>query len=322
MPNPFNQSAFEDERREVHHNKQNHMTKPKQYNGRLKDGLWSGVPMETYHRTEHLSSSLLRTLMRSPLEYKRAIDGAGNETTAAMEYGTVAHAAILENKLNAFHIRPDTYADNKPWNGNSAECKEWARTHADRPVLTVKQVHELSEAANYVHAHPKAGKLLRGGHVEVSAFAAGQKARCDYLKIDGDSATVVDLKTCTDAATAAFGKEIVNRGYHIQFAWYRRVLRSLGFKHFQFYFIALQKGRPLVNVWMLQPAAMDMVERQIDDALLTLARCKADGIWPEWADYDGTNEIKVIDVPEWAYKDGDEPAMPTETMNPEELNNL
>lgn len=281
------------------------MSKPKPYKGRIKDGLWSGVPMGIYHGTPHLSSSLLRTLMRSPLEYRRAIDGAGKETTSAMEYGTVAHAAILENKFDAFHIRPETYADGKAWNGNANECKAWMDAHKDKPVLSLKQVQELSEAANYVHTHPKAGKLLRGGFVEVSAFAANQKARCDYLKIDGESATIVDLKTCTDASTAAFGKEILNRGYHIQFAWYRRVLRNLSFKHFQFYFIALQKGRPMVNVWMLHPAAMDTVEKEVDDALLTLARCKADGIWPEWADYDGTNEIGIIDIPEWAYRGND-----------------
>jgi hypothetical protein len=198
----FDQSAFEDERREVNHNKQNHMIKPKPYKGRIKDGLWSGVPMGTYHSSPHLSSSLLRTLMRSPLEYKRAIDGAGKETTEAMQYGTVAHAAILENKFDAFHIRPDDYADGKPWNSNASVCKDWLKSHADKPVLSLKQVQELSEAANYVHSHPKAGRLLRGGFVEVSAFAANQKARCDYIKIDGESATVVDLKTCTDAETA------------------------------------------------------------------------------------------------------------------------
>lgn len=280
--------------------------KPKPFGKQVRDGLWLNMPAPQYHGTPHLSSTLLRVLMRSPLEYKRTIDRLiVKQCTDAMDYGTAAHAAILENRFDAFHIQPETYGDGKPWNGNATECKQWRAVHEDKPIITTNQVQELSASAEYVRQHHKASKLLRGGNVEVSAFHDNTKARCDYLTITGESARVVDLKTCADASTEAFAKEIINRGYHIQFAWYRRVLRGLGLKHFQFFFIALQKGQlPLVNVWEMHPLAMDMADKKIDDALDMLAKCITNKYWPEWSDYDGENEIKTIDVPEWAYSGG------------------
>ena len=277
--------------------------KAKPYAGKIKDGLWLGVPNSIYHASDHLSSSMIRVLMRSPLEYKRTIDGIiKRESTDAMDYGTAAHAAILEGRMDAFYIRPDTYADGKPWNGNASFCKEWADAHSDKPVVSAKQVQELSAASEYVHSHPQAKRILCGGNYEVSVFSKGEKARCDFLKIDGDSAIVADLKTCKDASTFEFSKEIVNRGYHIQFAWYRRVLSAVGIKHFRFYFIALQKGQmPLVNVLEMHPMAMDAADKKIADALDVLQKCIANNYWPEWSDFDGTHEIKTVDIPEWEY---------------------
>lgn len=278
--------------------------KLKKFKARLGDGLWLGVPAETYHKHPGcLSSTGVRTLLESPLTYHREATGLiRREPTDAMTYGTVAHSAILEQRFDTFHIQPAHCVDGSDWHNSKKECKTWNEAHADKPVLSAKQAAELSEASNYIRNHPKAGRLLKGGHAEVSAIAAGNKARFDYLILDGDSAKIVDLKTCADASTAAFGKEIMNRGYHIQAAWYRRVLQLLGAKTVQFFFVALQKGPlPLVNVWELTTPAMDLGAMECNRAMDLKLKCETNKEWPEWSDYDGSNEVKTIDVPAWAY---------------------
>lgn len=277
--------------------------KLKQFNKRLGDGLWRGVPMDVYQQHPALSSTMLRVLLNSPLTYKRIMDRQlRRETTAAMEFGTAAHASILEGRMDAFHIQPSKCADGSDWNNRLKECSEWNKAHADKPVISADQAAGLSESRRYLLAHPKAGRLLTGGAPEVSAIAGTIKARCDYFKSDGAHATVVDLKTCVDASTPAFGREIVNRGYHIQAAWYRRVLKAIGFETVRFFFIALQKGQlPLVNVWELCTPAMDLADIEIARGLDLLMKCEVNQHWPEWGDYDGSNEIQTIDVPRWNY---------------------
>ncbi len=275
--------------------------KLKQFNKRLGDGAWLGVPMQTYQDAPGLSSSMLRVLLESPLTYKRMTDGQmKREATGAMEFGTCQHSSVFEKRFD-FHIQPATYGiDDKPWSANAAECKRWAEAHHDKPVLTIREATQLNAATDYIHKHPKAGKLIMGGHAEVSFFANGEKARCDYIKIDGEFCDIVDLKTCADASTAEFGKEIYNRGYHIQAAWYRRVLKSLGLTLRDFYIIALQKGQlPLVNVRPLSQAALALGDMRCEAAVLLLSQCNSSNYWPEWTDDEDDGKPKVFDVPEW-----------------------
>lgn len=278
--------------------------KLKHFKSRLGDGLWLGVPADVYHKHPGISSTGIRTLLASPLTFHREATGQiRREPTDAMRFGTAAHSAILENRFDAFHIQPAQCADGSDWHNSKKECKAWNETHADKCVLTAKQAAELSEAAKYIREHPKASRLLcEGGHAEVSAIVAGHKARFDYLTTDKTSARIIDFKTCADANTPAFGREILNRGYHIQAAWYRRVLKSFGFETVQFFFVALQKGPlPLVNVWELTTPAMDLGEMRCATALDLMVKCRVNQHWPEWSDFDGSNEIKTIDVPEWSY---------------------
>jgi hypothetical protein len=169
-------------------------------------------------------------------------------------------------------------------------------------VLTRYEQETLRIETEYCRNHPKVKRLLKSGRCEVSGFAPGIRARFDHLRTVKGTTIVTDLKTCRDASSEACGREIVQRGYHVQAAWYRSVLRALGRKSVEWYFIFLQKGRePLVNVFNLCPLAMDVADKQIADALLMLDRCEASNIWPEWPDYDGTDDIKQIDLPAYAY---------------------
>lgn len=277
--------------------------KPKKFKGELADGLWSGVSMEVYHAHPAISSTALRVLLRSPLTFRRMIDGElENEPTDAMEFGTCQHAALFERRFD-FHIQPETYGpENKPWSGNSGECKKWLAEHSDKPVLSASQARKLSEAVGYIRAHPKGQRYIRGGHAEVSVIAGGMKARPDYLIIHPDNTcTIVDLKTTTDASRVAFGRECLNREYHIQFAWYKDTLAAIGLTVVSVKVLALQKGKlPLLNVLEFSPAALRLGQQKCMEALALLAQCEANDYWPEWAE-DDPKEVKLLELPEYAF---------------------
>ena len=259
--------------------------------------------MREYQKYPAMSSTMLRVLADSPLTYHRMVTGQlRREPTEAMEFGTAAHSVILEGKLDSFYISPAKCADGSEWSGRKSECKVWVEAHGDRPIISAEQAAQLSETARYIREHHQAGKLCIGATPEVSVIIGGEKARCDLLRLDGDHATIIDLKTTVSARTADFQREILNREYYVQAAWYRRVLKAAGAATVRFIFLALQKGQlPLVNVLELSTAAMDLGDAKIKLALDLGDKCKANQYWPEWADFDGSNEIKTVDVPERAY---------------------
>lgn len=288
-------------------------------------GIFIGVPSEIYHKAPGESNSSLKLLQRSPKDYKRIKDGADRVVTDAMEYGTLFHAAVLENRTldEMVHVRPETYGENKPWHGGANECKKWLAAHEDKPVLTAAEFKLLKEEVDYVKHHPLVQYPLLGAYSEVSLFARAEetgyllKCRTDALKytpMNGQDAWLItDVKTCLDGTTEAFAREILKRKYHVQAAMYRRIVRKLTkCQDVKFCFIIVEKGRFMkVNVRFLSAQAMDLGDKVIDDYLAILRRCRVGNVWPEWSDQE--EGIGYIDLPDFVYEDVDVLTGMTET---------
>ena len=263
-------------------------------------GAWFGMPMADYAKARGKNASSLKLLLESPLTYRRKMDGVlPDRKSKAMETGTVLHAAILEGRLD-YHTQPETYGDGKRWNSNANECKAWAEAHADKPILTAAESAFVAESFSYVRQHPIAGRYLVGGKPEVCMFAeiGGTlfKARFDYYR----HGCIVDLKTTADASADAFAKQVLQYHWHLQAALYREVACALG-DICEFVFIALQKGDlPLVNVLRAGGNTLRLGNERLQQALDLLEKCESNNYWPEWADYDGTNEVKELPLPAWA----------------------
>ena len=263
-------------------------------------GAFAGMPMRDYLAAPGINSSAVKDILESPLNYKRKCDGLiQNKQTTATEMGTALHAAILEGKLD-FYTEPLTYGpDSKKWNNNATECKAWNASHCDKPVLSAREAAFVSESFNYVKTHPKCGHLLTGGHSEISIFAEVDgvlfKCRPDYYK----PGVITDLKSVADASTRGFSKAVPDWGWHIQAAINVKCCAALGVP-VRFNWIALQKGdMPLLNVVKASQAWLNLGETAIRDALHIKAQCEANNFWPEWPDYDGTNDIQDLPVPHW-----------------------
>lgn len=299
------------------------MIKLKQYkpNVRLR-GAFVGMPMADYLSAPGLNSSSIKLLLESPLQFKRKADGLLlDRPTAATELGTALHSAILEGRFDC-HIRPETYGEGKPWNGNATACKEWYAAHADKPVFSEAEANLIVESFQYVRDHRDvvANRLLAGGAPEVSMFAEidGRlfKCRADYYR----PGSICDLKSVTDASKRGFARAVTDFCWHIQAAININVARALGDASATFTWLALQKGQlPLLNVVRASQAWLNAGNAAIDGAIDLQFKCQSNNEWPEWSDYDGTTKIHDLPIPQWVMDKIPEQDLSSGSLSPDQL---
>lgn len=283
-------------------------------------GMFAGLPMDIYQRAPGLSKSGTDVLRRSPADYRAQFLQLDliRETTDAMEYGTMTHSLLFENRRD-WHTRPETYLGResakkdspvieKSWNANSNTCREWLAEHADKPVLSAVEGRELEQFVSYIKEHRHAKQLLAmQQHAEVSMFAREKtygkiiKCRADSLWIDQGQVFFADLKTTKDASTRAISRTILDRRYHAQAAMHKMITELLG--HYEwggFYLIFAESGKsPKCNVRKLADQAIEKGREEIEADIDLLARCTRGNDWPEWADSE--EHVGHVDLPEWIY---------------------
>lgn len=245
-----------------------------------------------YHGHPAVNASALKEMMRSPLHcWAKYVDPnrKRDEPTEAMRFGTAAHAAILEpEEFAKGYIRAVEGIDRRTKEGKEA----WAAFLAEaegRQVLTADEYDKVLSVRDAVMAHPLAGSWLSSGEAEVSWFAAspdhpgiGLRGRTDRTVMVGDGTLLIaDLKTTKDATAGAFTREVYQRGYHVQAAFYVDLLALCGEPVGHFAFIAAEKVHPFaVGVYHLDPEDLEVGRRVYKRLLATYAKCLAANHWP------------------------------------------
>lgn len=259
----------------------------------------TGLTESEYRDLPGRTQSEINLFLRSPRLFRDRIQ----EENDAMRMGTLIHSAVLLGRVDV-HIHPEVYGpDSKPWHNGAKECKAWNAAHADKPVLSDAEYMQVRNAAARITATDGVGYLLTGGRAEVAVLTLFGKGRIDYVIDRGTHLDVVDLKTTRDGRIRAMSKTVLERGYHIQAAWYRRLLRTLDDRPIRFRIIAAEL-EPVVRAqaWELKPAAIDLGDERLEWALDRMDECEATGVWPDWHRHD-MGEDGMIDLPEYAYPD-------------------
>lgn len=267
----------------------------------------AGMTDDRYRSAPGMTQSDLNRFAESPALFKYV----ERQDTAAMSFGRALHSLLLEGQTR-YVIKPETYGpDNKPWHGGARECKDWMVQHANKTIFSAEEADALECAVRHALAHETVAHLLNGAYKELSVFGASRtgaawgKGRMDAVNFRGDRVQVIDVKTTQDARMSAFSKTILQRGYHRQAAWYRRLIAQFIDKtvRFEFWLIAVEVDPiPRVNVWKLDEAAMDLGDEEIDKLLEKLDECKQTGRWPDYHDKD-VGLMGTIDLPRWVYGD-------------------
>lgn len=260
---------------------------------------------EEYHAdTTHISASGLKLFMRSPAHYYAAYldpSRVERQPTPAMRLGTATHCAILEpSRFNdEYAVIPDSI---------DRRTKEGKQDYADllatgAELVTSDDMARIMNMACAFRDNTIARALFEmPHHVEQSIFATINNVACkcrpDFMT--DDRLLVMDVKTTSDASPEGFGKSAWNLGYHIQAAFYRRVISEAAGTTPDFIFGCVESERPhLVAFYSTPTYLLEYADKLIDDALERFAECKKSGIWPG---YVPEIEMQELSVPGYAQR--------------------
>lgn len=259
------------------------------------------VSPEVYHRRVlgELSKSGCDQVARSAAHYRAWCDGASEEPTRAMLFGSAVHCAILEPERFAreYAVAPDVDRRTK---GGKAEYEAWLADHPGATAISDDDHRTILSMHASVLAHPAAARLMRDGVPEVSlrwiddATGLACKARADlYVP---SKRLCVDLKTTEDASPEAFAKSVANYGYHRQDAIYRAGFAACGEPIDHFAIVAVEKRAPYaVAVYTLDAHAIEAGYAGFRSCAAIVAECMRTGVWPSYGD-----AVSELSLPKWA----------------------
>jgi exodeoxyribonuclease VIII len=246
---------------------------------------------EQYHSDPAVSASHLHAVAKSPYHYwSRYLDPkrSAPEPTAAMRLGSLVHCAVLEPEELG-----KRYGVCAPRNTKAGKEQAERMAAAGIEAVTGSDMELALAMADAVRSHQAAAELLRNGKAEQSFWwddaATGLRCKCRPDWYDG--ATVVDLKTTTDAGPG-FARSVATFRYHVQASHYLAGLHGAE----RFVFIAVEKTAPYaVAVYELDAAAMAAGDELRQRDMRVIADCQVTKEWPGYG-----NTIQSLSLPSWA----------------------
>lgn len=240
--------------------------------------------------TGSLSSSGARTLLDCPakFEYQRA---NGSPPKRTFEFGHAAHQAVLG-------VGPEMVVlDHPNYKKHAAQSDRNAAHAAGKIPLLVHEAEVVIAMANKLREHPVATALFQPGtgQAERSLFARDRRsglmlrARLDWLRYatPGRRLIIPDYKTTANAHPDAVQRSIADYGYHIQGAFYRRVVQLLGLAPdgAAFVLVCQEKTAPYL-VSVVEPAASSLAwgDQLVDHAIDVYQQCTETGHWPGYTE--------------------------------------
>ena len=272
-----------------------------------KPGLHEDISNAAYHRglrsdPKPLSSSMAKTLVtKSPAEFKWEADHRVEKDV--FDEGQAVHELVLEGGFKTI----DVY-DFDSWRTNEAKAAKAESYINQRHPMLRKDIAHLEAMAKAVQSSKLASSVFTQGRPEVSALVQDPEsgiwlqARFDWLSL-GKRQWIADLKTSVKGANPrSFNREIAERHYHLQGAFYCRVLRLLGYDDPGFQFVVVGKTAPhLTSVVELSLVDRNVGDLLVDKAIATYAACLESG---KWVGYD--DEIHYSSMPIYASYEAEE----------------
>lgn len=254
----------------------------------------ANMPNSVYHsHTEGISSSGLKTVLRSPAHYRFRSEA---KTSRAMEMGTAIHTALLEPELfKRDYVLLKDVADRR-----ASEYKQAVKVHGSELVLTAPESDKIAGMQEAVLSNSAMAARINGqGWRELSLFVTCPdtgvlvRVRFDLLLADG---TIVDLKKTQDARPDAFSRAIDNYGYDLSAALYVDALSWVTGEQHTFEFAVVEEEMPHGHK-LYRPCDTTLAEgrRKYREALALFAECDKTGVWHNLA----CDDVEVISLPSY-----------------------
>ena len=275
----------------------------------LESGIIIGLSNADYHALPSVSSSQLKTILRSPAHYRAAYleDAPRKEPTPGMVLGSLTHTLFLEpeNFGSEYIIAPECDRRTKEGKAVYAAFQDAAD---GLTIITDDQLQTAQAMANSLCGHI-IHEAMTGGHAEASIFYSASvggvgmacRIRPDYHIPPCDtwpSGLIIDVKTTDDARPEAFASTCVTYGYDLSAAMY-----CDGFQqHYGtdepplFLLLVVERDAPFaVACYECSPEMLDKGNEKYRKAMQLLADSTASGEWPGYDD-----GIQLLNLPKWA----------------------
>jgi len=215
---------------------------------------------QEYFALDAINATLLKDIIKQSPVHAQSRRARKDEPTHQMKLGTAVHAAILDtNWDDAIAVAP---AVDRRTKAGKAEYSEFLETVDNKTIITADQFNLVEQMQIAVFDHPEAKRLLANctasEHVRVFEYEGEKcKAKIDALRLKAPNiATVIDIKTTSDASPQAFAKQSANYLYHMQLAWYCRSV-GIGEGLGDCYIIAIENTPPhAVAVYIFDAEAL------------------------------------------------------------------
>lgn len=256
-----------------------------------------------YHAdTTAISASGLKLFARSPAHYYAAYldpNRPQRQPTSAMKLGTAAHCAILEP--GEFASRYAEMPEGISLRTNEGKAIRDSILTSGREVLSAEDFRVVTDMAVAFSQNPVAASLFDKPHyVESSIFATigGVKCKCRPDFITSGGLLVMDVKTTRDASPDEFGRSAWSLGYHLQAAFYRRVISEATGTTPDFLFGCVEPEAPhLTAFYSVPPYLLEYADGLIESLLERYAECLESGVWPGYS-----SEMQELTVPGYAQR--------------------
>jgi hypothetical protein len=230
------------------------------------------------------------------------------EPSKEMELGTAAHKLVL-GAGQALH---EIAADN--WRGRKAQDEAGEAREAGKLPLLTKELATVTAMAARLREHEWASRLLgQDGRPEMSAFwedgdyGLWWRCRFDHMPEPHPARrpVVTDYKTCKDASRRGFARACADYRYYMQADRYCAGYAAVHGDRIGYYpafaFIAQERTPPYrVAVYELHPDALRKGREDSLRAMEIYRDCTEAAVWPGYS-----TEIELLDLPYWAYRNGD-----------------
>lgn len=195
---------------------------------------------DAYHAEEHLGSTSVKEMRKSPAHFYEAWKGPKKES-AAFDEGTAVHSAILEQDISGFIARP-AGIDGRTKDGKAALAELEA---TGKIILPADVFASLERRLDSFVKSTEAMRRYNGAKVEESYYVQDHdsglfiKARPDIFK----PGSITDFKTTSDMGK--FQNQVWSLAYHIQIGFYALVTEQVtGVPTREASFIAQEKSAP------------------------------------------------------------------------------
>ncbi|KAK0039499.1 PD-(D/E)XK nuclease-like domain-containing protein [Biomphalaria pfeifferi] len=263
-------------------------------------GMTRGMENDAYHGDRSaVSSTQLKRMLISPAHFLSQLSDP-EESTEAMQYGTVLHARLLE---------PDTFNErfygmpslDKRTKEGKAEFERHNALARGRVVFPVNWMRGIERIVDNAMLHRQVRSILSAGEAEL-AFAWIDRETGIKLKIKVDwmsnPTLLADVKSALDVTRDGFSKACARLGYALSAHMYCDGVFQCTGEDPSWWFIACEKDAPnTVAAYHASEGFMRRGQEMYRRALRRLAECRERGAFPM---LQGAGEGEEIDLPRWA----------------------